>query len=117
MESVVTSHTRRANRTDPICMLSTIMNGISGYLTHSVLLKLLQLPLKAEVGVGDGAAHPHHLESIFPGQRRDGHDVGHGHRHRAGHPGQTDNKRHQIRLTIMFQDAIFQNRFRVREWK
>lgn len=47
-----------------------------GYLMDVVLLKLLELPLEAQVGVGAGPACPHGVQGILPAEVRDRHDVG-----------------------------------------
>lgn len=58
------------------------------YLLYFVLLKLLELLLEAQVGVGAGSPSPHHVQGVFPAKISDGHDIGNHQCHTPGHPSQ-----------------------------
>lgn len=58
----------------------------NGYLMDFMLLKLLQLPLEAQVGVSTGPPGTHSVQGVFPAKVSDGHDV---RSHQSHTPGDT----------------------------
>lgn len=77
------------------------------YLEQFISLEVLQLPLEAEVGIGNCSSSSDHLQSLLPVERSHAHDVGHCHRNTAGHPGQTIQikKKSSIKKTLTMEST------------
>lgn len=58
------------------------------HLVHFIFLKLLQLPLEAQVGVGTGPPSSDGVQGIFPTKVSDSHDVCDHQSHTPGDSGQ-----------------------------
>lgn len=63
---------------------------LTSYLLQTAGLEVLELLLKTDVRIRDGAAHPDDLERLLPREISGTHDVGHRHRHAPRHSRQTE---------------------------